>query len=118
MNDIVGNAFGPAYGHPCWNVKPGVGGFLTMEFGNPTLPVHALLPTAQAEGVPRRGAVVHGEWHLWVYCCEWVVRTDGKEIGHSNLNGRGFALTPRLSNKVENCQKYLFISIYSCVLCT
>ena len=95
MNDIVGNAFGPAYGHPCWNVKPGVGGFLTMEFGNPTLPVHAPLPTAQAEGVPRRGAVVHGEWHLWVYCCEWVVRTDGKRIGHDNLNGRGFALTPQ-----------------------
>lgn len=59
-------AFRPLYGQPCWHVQKGIGSFLTLEFGQPAL--HITEPTPRRK---RRVAVVHGEWHLWVYCCDW-----------------------------------------------
>lgn len=35
----VAAAFRPLYGLPCWNVRPGQGSFLTLEFGTPHLEI-------------------------------------------------------------------------------
>ncbi len=45
-------------GKNAWGVSIGHGSFLTLEFGQP-LPL-----TDQSEKV-------HGEWHLWIFCCVW-----------------------------------------------
>jgi hypothetical protein len=88
----VHTSFEPLIGLPCWNVKPGYGSFLTLEFGEPELdirePIHA--PKCRQKvrkRLARRSVVVHGRWHLWIYCCEWQVITKGKVVGHSDLAG-------------------------------
>jgi len=48
-----------------WGVKRGLGSFLTFEFG------------PQMDGI-------HGKWHLWVYCCDWVVAVNGQCKGTSS----------------------------------
>jgi hypothetical protein len=45
-------------GKKAWGVSLGVGSFITLEFGNPI----------KSDEENQR---THGEWHLWVYCCEW-----------------------------------------------
>jgi hypothetical protein len=82
------------YGKPCWNVKPGHGSFLTLEFGQPHLEVRE--PTLASTGasprvrkvLTRRNVFVHGEWHLWIYCCDWEVLTKGKGTGDSSTKSR------------------------------
>lgn len=81
------------YGKPCWNVKPGYGSFLTMEFGEPHLEIRE--PTvASATASPKvrkalaqRRVFVRGEWHLWIYCCDWRLFTGRKHIGDSSTKG-------------------------------
>ena len=51
-----------------WGVKLGVGSFITMEFGR---------PEEESDGP------VHGEWHLWVYCCEWRLEKEGRFLAGS-----------------------------------
>lgn len=59
-----------------------------MEFGEPQVEVHKplMLPVAIA-GAPdrtlQRLAFVHGELHLWIYCCEWSLRLATAELAHS-----------------------------------
>jgi hypothetical protein len=112
---VFEKAFGRMYGKPCWNVKPGYGSFLTFEFGKPHLEVHepsaATQKTAGAVRArfARRSVVVHGDWHLWLYCCEWEVLSKGNRVGDSStkisirrgadfLDGQeltGFSISPR-----------------------
>jgi hypothetical protein len=35
-----------------------------------------------------RNVTVHGDWHLWIYCCNWTVHEDGKVIGDITSNRR------------------------------
>jgi len=35
ISSIFQKLFGEVYGLPCWNVKPGYGSSLTLEFGQP-----------------------------------------------------------------------------------
>jgi len=108
------------YGKPCWGVKPGVGSFLTLEFGKPNLQVRD--PVVATKGasasvrqtLARRRVRVHGEWHLWIYCCHWEVLSGNKRIGDSStktkmrraaefLSGQkliGFSVSPRNVNCV------------------
>ncbi len=82
------------YGKPCWGVTPGFGSFLTLEFGKPHLEVRE--PVAANKGTPAkvqkvlasREVHVHGEWHLWVYCCAWEVFSGGKHIGGSTTKAK------------------------------
>lgn len=53
-----------------WGVRLGHGSFLTMEFGEPE--------------IKPRGRVVHGEWHLWLYMCNWRIETQHKILAGSN----------------------------------
>jgi hypothetical protein len=78
------------YGKPFWGVKPGHGSFLTLEFGKPNLEIRE--PTAAGksasakvrEKLAHRSVQVHGEWHLWIYCCNWEVVSGSKRIGDSS----------------------------------
>jgi hypothetical protein len=86
--------FRSLYGKPCWNVRPGHGSFLTLEFGQPHLVVRepsTAVPGATKkvrEAVARRLVTVRGDWHLWIYCCDWKVFKGGTLIGDSSTDAR------------------------------
>ncbi|MCP3878645.1 MAG: hypothetical protein GY701_09690 [Sulfitobacter sp.] len=87
--DAVAVAFGPLLGEPAWSVTRGHGSFLTFEFGEPALRidaepwtrVHSLSATEEIT-VSTRSAVVHGSWHLWVYCCRWSLTAQQHELAN------------------------------------
>ncbi|MBN3728806.1 hypothetical protein [Burkholderia sp. Ac-20379] len=79
----------PVYGHPAWSVKQGHGSFLAFEFGSPSLRIRepaSASPHASERvkaSMARRRVQVVGNWHLWIYCCHWVISFHGKEMAHS-----------------------------------
>jgi hypothetical protein len=84
----VSEALRPVLGRASWLVRHGYGSFVTMEFGQPHVEVGKplMLPVAIAGApakTPRRLASVHGEWHLWIYCCEWSLQLENAELAHS-----------------------------------
>lgn len=81
------------YGMPCWGVKRGYGSFLTLEFGRPHLRVREPYRSTAAskrvrEAATRRLITVSGDWHLWVYCCDWAVFNGSRLIGDSDSKRR------------------------------
>ena len=86
---VAGEVFRPLYGVPGWNVKKGHGSFLTFEFGAPHLHIREPRDPGEAfsarvrESLNRRNIFVHGDWHLWIYCCSWVVSMRGQRIAES-----------------------------------
>ena len=76
------------YGSPCWNVKPGYGSFLALEFGKPHLEVREPIVANKRcspkvrKHLARRGVFVHGEWHLRIASCAWEVLSNGKHVGN------------------------------------
>jgi hypothetical protein len=85
----IERAFAGVRDKPCWGVKRGQGSFLTLEFGEPRLVVREPI-RAQSHSLKvrrrlaRRHVYVAGEWHLWIYCCDWVVRSGTRVIGDSS----------------------------------
>lgn len=112
---VFGRSFGKLYGKPCWGVRPGHGSFLTLEFGNPRLRVRERIVASSSASanvkaaLARRIVTARGDWHLWIYCCDWTVLFKGKRIGDSSatrkirraadfLNGQKlvrFSMSPR-----------------------
>ena len=92
--DLIDAAFSPIYGKPCWLAQRGYSSFLTFEFGTPHLDIYepGERPFALSKKVKirlvRRTVRVHGEWHLWIYCCDWSIRLGGKQIAHSESSDR------------------------------
>jgi hypothetical protein len=84
----VAEALQPVLGRTSWLVQHGYGSFITMEFGEPHVHVRKplMLPVSIA-GAPaktlQRLASVSGQWHLWIYCCEWSLRLESTELAHS-----------------------------------
>lgn len=82
-------AFRKVYGKPCWGVRQGYGSFLTLEFGKPHLVIREPFVASRTASKGVREALVHrdaharGEWHLWIYCCDWEVRSKGRRVGDS-----------------------------------
>lgn len=79
----------PLLGMPCWGVKRGQGSFLTLEFGAPSVSVREPITSESGSAkvrraLARRHVVVHGAWHLWIYCCEWRVESGGRTVGDSS----------------------------------
>ena len=68
-------------GLPAWGVKQGHGSFLTFEFGEQKLEMGE--PRQSGELGRGRTAYVHGEWHLWIYCCHWRVLHGGTQLAWS-----------------------------------
>ncbi|MFZ0322452.1 MAG: hypothetical protein WAL56_25220 [Candidatus Sulfotelmatobacter sp.] len=86
----IGTLFQPLIGQKAWGASVGNGSFVTIEFGEKRL--------------YRRH--YHGQWHLWLYLCEWdltsndrlLARSESKrkvmQLAIDNLNGlelRSFA---------------------------
>jgi hypothetical protein len=77
------------YDSPAWCVKQGHGSFLTLEFGQPELVIRE--PTQAPLGAPakmkarcaRRLVTVTGDWHLWIYCCNWRITLNGALAAHN-----------------------------------
>lgn len=76
-----GAPLAPLIGQLVWNVKRGVGTFLTMEFGAPHLsvrepivPKSAVSPRGQ-RALRRRRVFVEGDGHLWIQHADWKLET-------------------------------------------
>ena len=91
---IINEIFNPIYGKPCWQVKQGYGSFLTFEFGEPHLDIRGPRQASEqaTEKVKkiavRRHMYLHGDWHLWIYLCNWRILLKGQEIANHALNRR------------------------------
>jgi hypothetical protein len=83
----VEEALAPLVGLPSWLVQKGHGSFITFEFGQPEVDIHGprMLPVF-IEGAPpeamRRCAHVHGQWHLWIHCCQWSLSLNGTQLAY------------------------------------
>ncbi len=94
MNQIE-RSFRAVLGQPCWGVRRGVGSFLTLEFGQPRLEVRDPIVVAETysssrvrERLRKRTVTVVGRWHLWIYCCEWEVRSNRGVVATSSSSSR------------------------------
>ncbi len=89
IDPVFETVFRKIYGLPCWRVAPGHGSFLTFEFGEPHLEVREPEPTnpkysaKMNRDLASRRVFIHGDWHLWIYCCDWKVLSKGKFVGKS-----------------------------------
>jgi hypothetical protein len=86
MNQVE-RVFARVVGRPCWGVRRGHGSFITLEFGRPRLhvrePIQAQMVTSLRvqRNLARRIVHIHGQWHLWIYGCEWSLRVKGRVVG-------------------------------------
>lgn len=109
-------------GQLVWNVRRGVGTFLTMEFGEPHLSVREpkqprSATSANAQQVlMRRRIYVAGDWHFWVKYGHWKLSSARRLLEETTPSG----------TKLEDClneldgQRVIGIGIglipHSCVL--
>lgn len=85
QKSVIEDIFRPIYGKPCWNVEQGYASFLTLEFGEPQLRIQE--PRKASKQAPeslkrrwaRRFVYVRGQWHLWLYLCNWKIIILGEE---------------------------------------
>ncbi|MGA7219899.1 MAG: hypothetical protein WBX38_16385 [Candidatus Sulfotelmatobacter sp.] len=63
----VDKLFRPLIGQKAWGASVGHGSFVTIEFGPRRLDHHHY----------------HGEWHLWLYLCDWELRSKNRLLAHS-----------------------------------
>jgi len=79
----------PIYPNPAWLVKKGHGSFLTFEFGQPELKIREPgvrspdVSEKARQAAARRLVTVSGEWHLWIYCCNWSIFYNGVKLSHN-----------------------------------
>lgn len=71
--------FQPVLGTRPWRVKPGVGSFLTLEFG----------PRIKAFGH------VHGRWHLWIYLANWKLFHGDRLLVDSDADRKPMTVATR-----------------------
>jgi len=96
--DPIGSVFAGVVGKRAWLVRKGYGSFLTMEFGEPHLEVREPIPGSLARGLRRPSVTVRGDWHLWVYCCEWTITEGGAQLAHSESDDREIERVAHLLN--------------------
>ena len=63
----IQDLFRPLIGQKAWGGKVGWGSFVTIEFG--------------ARHLEDRH--FHGDWHLWLYQCDWELRSGERLLAHS-----------------------------------
>jgi hypothetical protein len=80
---IIDDIFSPIYGKFCWDAEKGYGSFLTFEFGEPHLYVWERHRSKEGMLELRRSGAVHGDWHLWIYMCDWKIHSHEKLIADS-----------------------------------
>jgi hypothetical protein len=90
---LLGDAesiFEPLVHLECWNVRRGVGSFITFEFGEPRLEIREPKAKSRMTNDPlavahsRRLVTVVGRYHFWVQYCDWVLSSDGLKLASSS----------------------------------
>jgi hypothetical protein len=71
-NDQLSAIFRPLIGQKPWQVRLGYGSFITMEFGKKIRDSWVLRGEQHSS--------TRGEWHLWVYQCDWKLIQRRKPI--------------------------------------
>ena len=99
----VSEVLQPVLGRTSWLVKRGYGSFITMEYGEPHVDVREpRLWPLRIEGAPaktlQRSAFVHGERHLWIYCCEWSLLLEDIQLAHSESDNITMSRALRVLN--------------------
>ncbi len=64
--------FRPLIGQKAWGASVGWGSFVTIEFGRKHL-YHRHY---------------HGDWHLWLYQCDWSLNSNGRCLANSESKKR------------------------------
>jgi len=86
---IINDVFQPILGKPCWQVEQGYASFLTFEFGEPHLQIQEPRQASKQateklrKRWARRHIFVHGDWHLWIYICDWRIFLHEEEIANN-----------------------------------
>jgi hypothetical protein len=87
IDPIFERAFKKLYGRPCWGVENYVGSDIVFEFGEPHLEIReptAVSPDASRrvrDLFARRWVTVRGQWHLWIWMCDWEIFHKGRRLG-------------------------------------
>lgn len=84
-NKDIRDLFQPVIGQRAWGGKVGWGSFVTIEFGAKHLEDHHF----------------HGDWHLWLYQCDWELRSGERLLAHSESKKRIMQLAVDNLNEVE-----------------
>jgi hypothetical protein len=66
-------------GQKAWGASLGVGSFVTIKFGKRLLEQRHY----------------HGEWHLWLYLCEWNLYSGARLTAHSESKRKVMQLAIR-----------------------
>jgi hypothetical protein len=87
----IRDAFGEIYGLPTWQVRKGIGSFLTLEFGDPHLRIREPYLSrskslAARRLAARRQVTVSGQWHLWIYMCNWTISANGMPLADNEAS--------------------------------
>lgn len=91
---IIAEIFTPMYGKPCWQCRQGHGSFLTLEFGEPHVHIKEPRPVSEhaseriRKNASRRSVRVQGDWHLWIYLCDWRIFSDTQLLAADNSKRR------------------------------
>lgn len=100
----VDSAFAPLLKIPSWSVRKGHGSFVTLEFGDPVVTIGEKrsrvlrLPDRDPLTVRARESVVHGAWHLLIWCCVWRLEADEVEIAHCESDDTTIARSLKVLN--------------------
>lgn len=84
-NREIENLFQPLLGQKAWGGKVGWGSFVTVEFG--------------AKHLGDRH--FHGDWHLWLYQCDWELRSGERLLANSESKKRIMRLAVDNLNQAE-----------------
>jgi len=76
-----------------WGAKEGYGASINLDFGQPFLKIREPIKSnAKSKRVREilsfRQVIVSGEWHLWIYICDWFILQKGETIAKSILKVR------------------------------
>lgn len=89
---IIDSIFQPVIGKHCWNTENGVGSSLRFEFGEPHFVIHRE-PYKSKSTKPRmvrlaarRIVAIQGDWHLWIWSCDWRFFRNNILVGDSESN--------------------------------
>lgn len=75
-NEQLSAMFRPLIGQKPWQVRLGWGSFITMEFGKRSR------DSWMAHG--EQHSAVHGQWHLWIYQCDWKLTKNRRLVVSSD----------------------------------
>ena len=85
---VIQSKIAPLIGQRAWQPNQGIGSFLTFEFGTkvPRKPIKSKL----LKRIRKGPQLDRGEWHLWIYMCEWRIEKGseilaGSEDDHSKV---------------------------------